>query len=341
MSDIVYVDAAELTVLATRAFIQAGFPDADAAAAAEILVTMDRMGVATHGVERLGQYLKRVELGVVKARPDIRIEQRAPTLAIVDGDDGQGQVVGTRALDAALEMADAVGLAFVTVRNSNHFGGTAPYSLRAAEAGKCLFIGTTASPALAPFGGRDLMIGNNPLGFGAPMRGDPHFILDMAVSPAARGKMRALRDAKKPMPLGWALDADGNPTTDAAAGLAGFIQFIGGHKGYGLGLMVDILSGVLSGGRFLDDVGDMWAETEPQGSGHFFLTLDPIRLLGEENYFERMAAFRKKIKTCQPFTEGGEVLLPGEPEARAMAQADSHGIAIDTGLLEILKALAG
>ena len=337
----ILVPAEDLSALAKQAFVNAGFPDADAETVAEILVTTDLMGISTHGVHRVEQYLKRVSAGMVQAAPEIVVEDRAPALAIVDGDDGQGQVVGARALEVAMKKARENGIALVSVKNSNHFGATAPYGYAATVAAMGLMCGTSASPAMTPFGGRDLLLGNNPLGFAAPRQTGAPFILDMANSVAARGKMRKLRDAGEDMPLGWALDSDGNPTTDPAAGLDGFIQFIGGHKGYGLSLMVEILGGLMSGGRFLDDVGDMWAEDEPQGVSHFFIAIDPLRLLGAGTYYERMEAFVTKIKSVAPFDEGGEVLVPGEPEARAMTLRREAGIPLAPELLDTVKRLAG
>jgi len=249
-------------------------------------------------------------------------------------------VVGAKALEIAITKAIQSGIGFVTVGNSNHFGAMAPYGFAATVAGLILISGTTASPSMTPFGGRDLKLGNNPMGFAAPRKGGAPFLLDMAMSIAARGKMRKLRDAGEPMPLGWALDADGNPTTDAQAGLEGFIQFIGGHKGYGLALAMDVLSGVLSGGRFLDDVGDMWAEDEPQGVSHFFIALNPATVMERDIFDERMAAFADKIKQSAPFAEGGEVLLPGEIEYRTMEIRRLDGIPLVTELLARVRALA-
>ncbi|PIW26807.1 MAG: hydroxyacid dehydrogenase, partial [Rhodospirillales bacterium CG15_BIG_FIL_POST_REV_8_21_14_020_66_15] len=272
MSTTETIAEAELSALAARAFETAGLPAADAAVTARHLILMDLMGVSTHGVHRIDQYIKRIRAGVVDARARVAVDDRAPSLAVVDGGNGQGQVAAQRALDLALEKAKETGISYVAVRRSGHFGGTASYGYLAARAGLILMTGTGASPALAPFGGRDLRVGNNPFGCAAPggiadAAEDPDpFILDMAQSVAARGKMRKLRDAGEPMPLGWALDKDGNPTTDPAAGLDGFIQFIGGHKGYGLALMVDILSGLLSGGEYLDQTRQMWDEDGPQGT---------------------------------------------------------------------------
>ena len=340
MSDTVNINAEELSGLTRRAFERAGFCQSDAEAAAEILVTTDLMGISTHGVHRLEQYIKRVRAGMINSAPKIVADDRAPALAILDGDDGQGQVVAARALELAMTKARANGIAFVTVKNSNHFGATAPYGFAASVAAMVLMCGTSASPAMAPFGGRDLKMGNNPFGFAAPRRSDAPFILDMAMSIAARGKMRKLRDLGEAMPIGWALDVNGNPTTDPVAGLNGFIQFIGGHKGYGLSLMVEMLGGLLSGGRFLDDVGDMWAENEPQGVSHFFIVIDPIRLMGAGDYYDRMESFVNKVKASAPFYENGEVLIPGELEYRAIQERRKDGIPLTIELLDTVKRLA-
>lgn len=339
-ADIVNISPEDLKALAQSAFTNAGFTKADADTTAEILVTTDLMGIGTHGVHRVEQYLKRVHAGVVPAEPDIKVIDKAASIAVVDGGGGQGQVVGARALETAIVKAIKTGIGFVSVGNSNHFGAMAPYGFAATVAGLILVSGTSASPSMSPFGGRDRLMGNNPLGFAAPRKGGAPFLLDMAFSVAARGKMRKLRDAGEEMPLGWALDADGNPTTDPAAGLDGFIQFIGGHKGYGLALAVDILSGLLSGGRFLDDVGDMWVEKEAQGVSHFFLALNPATIMERDDYDARMTAFCDKIKNSTPYGAGGEVLIPGEPENRTMETRRLDGIPLTAELLATLRSLA-
>lgn len=346
MSNTEIIAEAELTALAARAFENAGLSAADAAVTARHLILMDLMGVSTHGVHRIEQYVKRIQAGVVDAKAQVAVDDRAPSLAVVDGGNGQGHVAAQRAFDVALEEAKTTGISFVAVSRSGHFGGTASYGYLAAQAGMILMTGTGASPAMAPFGGRDLKVGNNPFGCAAPgsladpVSGPMPFILDIAQSVAARGKMRKLRDAGEPMPLGWALDKDGNPTTDPAAGLDGFIQFIGGHKGYGMALMVDILSGLLSGGEYLDQTRQMWDEDGPQGTSHFFIALDPARLLATGEYDRRMADFRDRIKTTAPFNEGGEVLLPGEIEMRNLTDRRAKGIPVPAKTLAEVRALA-
>ena len=346
MSNTETVAEAELTALAAHAFENAGLSPADAAVTARHLILMDLMGVSTHGVHRIEQYVKRIQAGVVDPKAPVAVDDRAPALAVVDGGNGQGHVAAQRAFDIALKKAKATGISYVAVRRSGHFGGTASYGLLAAQAGMILMTGTGASPALAPFGGRDMKVGNNPFGCAAPGSlanpgaGPMPFILDMAQSVAARGKMRKLRDAGEAMPLGWALDADGNPTTDPAAGLDGFIQFMGGHKGYGIALMVDILSGLLSGGEYLDQTRQMWDEDGPQGTAHFFIALDPARLMDTGEYDRRMADFRRRIKSTAPFNAGGEVLLPGEIEMRHLAERRAKGIPVPAKTMAEVRLLA-
>ena len=142
------------------------------------------------------------------------------------------------------------------------------------------------------------------------------------------------------MPVGWALDAQGHPTTDPAAGLGGFIQFVGGHKGYGLSLMVDMLAGLMSDGSFLDQVEDMWLDTAPQKVSHFFIVIDPIRMLGAGNYYDKVDSFIATIKSSAPFQKGNEVLIPGEPEYFSINDRRKNGIPLAQDLLDTVKRLA-
>lgn len=336
----VTIGAAELRALATAAFRRAGLGEADAALAAEGLVETDLMGIGTHGVTRLDTYCALVARGTIKGDATITVERTAPSLAAVDGGHGLGVVVGARAMDEAVALAEQTGIGFVAVRDSSHFGAAGLYALRAARQDMIGLAVTNASPAMAPFGGRDLIMGNNPFAIGAPRRDAFPLILDMALSIAARGKMRRLRDAGQEMPTGWALDRDGRPTTDPAAGLDGFIQFVGDHKGYGLAVMMDLLAGVLSGGAFLTGSLGMWQDEAPMRTSHAFLALDPGKLMPRAAYEERVEAFCAEIKGCRPFAEDGEVLLPGELEGRAHARQSAEGIRLQEKTLETVRRLA-
>jgi ureidoglycolate dehydrogenase (NAD+) len=248
------IDVTSLTELATDAFRHAGVSAEDARISSRILVEADMMGLGTHGVVRIPSYLERMRLGGVDPQAVVRVDPRGSAMAIAEGNNGLGPVVGGRALAAGLDMVAANGIAYVGCRNSNHFGALAPYALQACEAGSVLIAGTNASTTMVPWGGKEARMGNNPLCIAAPCADGTHFILDMAMSVAARGKIRAAQAAGSSIPQGWAVNQSGLPTTDPAEALAGFLLPVGGYKGAGLSMAVDILSGVISGAGFLTGV---------------------------------------------------------------------------------------
>lgn len=341
MTSTVTTTAAVLTELAIEILGSAGVPEADARATADILVLADLQGITTHGTQRLGPYVERIRRDSVNPRPNVVVEEKTASLALVNGDDGLGQVAATRAVEVGLRLVEDTGIAYVGCLNSNHFGAIAPYAWRVCRNEIACVIGTNASTSIAPWGGADVKLGNNPFAIGAPRRDAAPFVLDIAMSFGARGKMRRLQERGEPLPPGWALDAEGNPTTDPAAGLAGFIQPIGGHKGAGLSMAIDILSGVLTGSGFATGVASMWdANAGPQRVGHFFVLIDPAKLIGLDTYYERMEAYAETIKSTPPVRAGGEVLLPGEPEAREHAKRSTSGIPMDEQHYATLRALA-
>lgn len=339
-SETILVDA--LAALSDAVLTRAGLPAEDRAAVTRVLVEAEMMGIATHGAMRLESYVGRVRAGGVAARPEVTVERKGPSLALVDGGNALGPVVGECALAAALEIAAETGLAYVACRNSNHFGALAPYALRACEAGFVALMGTNATTTMPPWGGAAARLGNNPFGVAAPCPGPPHFILDMAMSVAARGRIRAARDAGRPISEGWAVDAEGRPTTDPVAALAGFLMPVGGHKGSGLSQAVDVLAGVLSGARFLTEVSS-WLEDpdRPQGLGHFFILIDPDRLIGRAAFDAAMGRFRRIIRETPPADPARPVQLPGEREQAARERALREGVAVPARVLATLRELAG
>lgn len=335
------IDVVSLKKLAVDVFCHAGLSAADAAAAAQILVEADMMGTSTHGVLRLQSYTDRLRSAGINRNPRITVDKRAPSLALVDGDNGLGPVVADRALKAALEMVRETGMAYVGCRNSNHFGALAPYAIQACEAGFVFMGGTNASTTICPWGGKEARLGNNPFSIAAPCRDGFHFILDMAMSVAARGKIRAARDNDEPIPEGWAVDKNGLPTTDPIAALSGFLLPMGGHKGSGFSMAVDMLAGVLTGGRFLNTISS-WADDPdvPSGVGHFFILIDPDRLIGRENFALAMDRFRRIVLDTPRAVESAPVVLPGQIEQTRRQRALAEGIEIPTQLLESIKTLA-
>ena len=331
----------ELQALAAAALAGLGLPRADAQDCARILVLGDLFGVHTHGVSRIESYGERLDLGGIAARPDIRVERVAPTIAKVDGGNGVGPVVGYRALEAAMAMARESGTGIAFARGSNHFGAVGPYNFIAAESGFASIIGSNSTTTIAPTGGREARLGNSPLGFGVPNPGGRPLILDMAMSVVARAKIRNALKGGQPIPDTWATDKAGVPTTDAQAALDGFLQPIGGYKGYGLALVVDLFAGLLSGAAYLTHV-QSWSDApgKPQDLGHFFFLIDSRRL-GPASLLEgRMADFAQILHSTPASDPSRPVLLPGENEMNHLERQRREGIAVDPGVRAMLERFA-
>lgn len=334
----VSLSEAALTELAIRSFQGLGLAQKDAQDVCRVLVLADLFGLSTHGLSRVESYGERLELKGINPRPNITLEQVAPALVKVDGDNGVGPLVGMRSLEAAMDLARECGVGMAFARNSNHFGPVSPYSYIAAEAGFASMIGSNASTTIAPWGGSDARLGNSPLGFGVPNPGGAPFMLDMAMSVVARAKIRNAFKRGQAIPDTWATDKSGAPTTDAAQALEGFLLPIGGHKGYGLALLVDMLAGVLSGAAYLTHV-KSWldAPEAPQNLGHFFVLIN-TKMLGSQPWLaDRMNDFAAILHGSPAADAGKPVLVPGEIELGKMARQREHGIAIDASVLALLR----
>ena len=335
------VSEARLQELASRALASFGLASQDAQDAARILVLGDLFGLSTHGVSRVESYGERLALGGINATPNIQIERVAPTIAKVDGDNGVGTLVGMRALQCATGIAREYGVGIAFARGSNHFGPVGPYNWLAAEAGFASIIGSNSTTTIAPTGGSDARLGNSPVGFGVPNPAGPHIILDMAISVVARAKIRAALTRGSTIPSTWATDKDGNKTTDPKAALDGFLLPIGGHKGYGLALIVDLFAGLLSGAAYLTHV-KSWVDAPeaPQNLGHFFILIDTKKLGSSDWLIARMNDFAAILHDSPPADPAAPVLLPGEIELGKMARQRRDGIAIDEKVLVWLEARA-
>ena len=332
---------AELRDLAERALRGMGLALADARDVADILVAADLAGHATHGVLRLEAYGDRVARGAIRVDAPITVEQVAPGMVRVDGASAMGPLVGVRALRAAMDCARECGIGAAFVRNSNHFGAVGPYCLRAAREGFASLIATNASTTIAPTGGREERLGNNPLAIGVPRPGGDPIVLDMAMSVVARGKIRAAAKKGQAIPDTWATDREGRPTTDPNAALQGFLLPTGGYKGYGLALMVDLLAGVLSGAGYLTHVRSWLDHPELPGNlGHVFILLDASRLGSSEWLAERVADFARIVHETPRADPDVPVRLPGESEMATLARHRRDGIEIDASVLEMLEAFA-
>lgn len=337
----IVVSAADATALAYRLLRANGVPDGDATTIAECLVRADLRGVDSHGLTRLPGYLERVRRGLVEPRVDLVPVRVAHAAAELDGHNGFGFVIATRAMAEAMDIARDAGVGAVSARRSTHFGMAACYALQAAEAGFIALIFTNASPGMPPWGGRDALIGTSPIAAAAPAGSEVPFILDMSPALAARGKIRRAVKQHEPIPPGWALDGDGRPTTDPRAALNGVMQPIGGPKGSGLSIMMDIFGGVISGAAFAGAVGDMTKEFgRPQNVGHFFLAMRPDLFMPMARYRQRMDELVRTIHEARRAEGFDEILVPGELEGRREAQRRRDGIPYDRTDIEPLQAEA-
>ena len=335
---------------AADAFVRAllaphGVPDKDAAIIAGCLVSADLRGIDTHGLSRLPGYLDRVRRGLINPRPTLAPKRVTPVAAALDGQDAFGFVVGMRAIEEAIAMAREFGIGIVAARRSTHFGMAASYVLPAVEAGFVALVFSNASPAMPPWGGREPLLGTNPFAAGAPAGKFPAFLLDMSPAVAARGKIRRAERRGEKIPLGYALDADGRPTTDPTAALGGVVLPIGGYKGSGLAMLMDIFGGVLSGAGYGGGVADQYKVYDrPQDVGHFFLAMRPDLFVSDRDYRDRMDTLIERARGV-PKAEGvAEILIAGEPERRYEEQRRREGIpysAAEIGPLQEEAARAG
>src|SRR5229473_98470 len=278
--------------------------------------------------------------GRVGARVGWRAGGGGGAVAVIDGHDGIGQVLAAEAAHEAITRAKAHGIAAVAVRNSNHFG-TAAYFSRLAPAEGCIALLTTnASPAMAPWGAREKRIGNNPWSLAAPAGRHAPMVLDIANTVVARGKVYLARQRGEPIPPGWAIDAAGAPTTDAAAAIAGIILPMGEHKGYAISLMMDVLSGVLSGSGFATDVHGPYQAERRSGCGHLMIALDVARFMPVAEFGARMEQLIATIRRA-PLAPGFDrVFYPGEIEAENDRANRQSGITLPDDTIADLTRLA-
>lgn len=330
------IDAETLRRAVTAIFAGHGLTEADAARVATCLVDADLRNVSSHGVNRVPIYTRRLREKLVAPRPQMRLDAPTPVVARLDGGNGMGFIVATRAMDEAIARAEQFGVGIVFASNSNHFGMASCYLRQALARGMAAIVLTNASPAMPIWGGRTPFLGTSPFAMGAP--GATPLVLDMATSVAARGKIRRAAQRGEPIPEGWALDEQGRPTTDAEAGYRGVVLPLGGPKGSGLSLMMEAFAGVMSGAAFGGEVGNQYSDFDaPQNVGHFFMALRPDLFAPGEAYAARMGDLVGRAKATPRASGFDEILMPGEPEERMAAIRAREGLAIPAADLAMLR----
>ena len=333
------LDPTRLSAFGTAVLRALGVPEADAALVSDSLVQADLWGHQSHGIMRLPWYARRIQSGAMRAltRPTLLVD--AGPVAVIEGHDGIGQVLANRATHEAIERAGRHGVGAVAVRNSNHFGTAMYFSLMGPARGCVMLIATNASAAMAPWGGREKRVGTNPWSIAAPAGRHPALALDIANTAVARGKIYLAQKRGQPIPPGWAINAAGEPTTDAAEAIAGVILPMAGHKGYGIAVMMDVLAGVLSGSSFGAEVGGPYQADRRSGCGHLMIALDIAAFTPRAEFDRRVEQLIDRLKATPLAARADEVLVPGEPEARSAADNRRRGLELPEQTRTDLEAL--
>ncbi len=330
-----------------------GCPAAQAETAAECLNQADLRGIDSHGIARLSGYVRLWEKKRLNATPDMKIVHETPSTAVLDGDLGLGLVTANRAMEIAMDKAGQVGSGWVAVKNSNHFGIAGYHAMKALARDMIGISLTNASPLVSPTFSRSRYLGTNPIAVAIPALQEPPFVMDMATTTVANGKLEVLQRKGKDIPLGWAVDKDGSPTTDATILKKGGSmlplggdRIHGGHKGYCLGAMVDIFSAVLSGANYGPWVPPFVAFLEPhanqvgEGIGHFLgaIRIDAFR--PAEDFKKHMDNWIRTFRQAERIDPGNNVLIPGDPEREMARERLKNGIPVQEAVIEDLQRLA-
>lgn len=341
-SKTVWARGQSLHRLTAAALARVGIPRPDADTVARLMTEADLQGSDGHGVIRLPQYVRRIEAGGINVRPDIRVAHEQAAMAVVDGDNGMGHLVVSRAVQIAIEKARVAGVAWVGTRASNHAGPASLYArMPVAENMVGLYFAVGNANHMPPWGGVDMLLSTNPIAAGIPAGDEPSVVLDMATTVAAYGKVKAKAKRGEPMPEGWMIDRNGQPLTDPNRAHEGFLMPIGGHKGYGLALIVGLLAGTLNGAAMGRDVIDFNVDdATPTNTGQAILVIDLAAFGGAAPFKGAVDRLIRDIRQSEPMSGVDRIWLPGEQShGRRLAYAE-HGVPLAAALVDDLDRLA-
>lgn len=328
-------------------FRGSGVPEDDARICADVLITSDKRGIDSHGINRFKQiYYDRIKLGIQNPATQFEVVKRGATTAVVDGHDGMGMVVSKRSMDIAIENAQKYGMGMVVVRNSTHYGIAGYYAMMAVNAGMIGITGTNARPSVAPTFGVENMLGTNPLTFGIPTDEEFPFVLDCATSIGQRGKIEAYEKTGKDVPLGWVIGEDGNPKTNpgeilegltkgncALTPLGGIGEEGGGHKGYGYSTVVEILSAALQDGNYLKMLnGSKDGKLIPYHLGHFFIAIDVSFFIDLDTFKKIAGDILRTLRASRKMAGQKRIYTAGEKEYLVWLERRDRGIPINRRL---------
>lgn len=337
----VNIDHKDLWRFVSELFNAAGVSAEDADMVADVLIKAELRGIKSHGVSRIPIYIKRIEMGLVDPAADIKIVHETPVSAVVDGGYGLGQVTATKSMRLAIRKAKETGVGIVSMNKSHHYGIAAFYSQMAADNDMIGFSCANTTALMAAPGGASKAIGNSPFSFAFPADKQLPVIFDAACSAVAQGKIIVANINGQKIPDNWALDAEGNPTTDPAEALKGFLLPMAGPKGYGIAVVMEILAGVLSGSDTGIHLGSIYNDLEhPQDCGNFFMAID-LNAFGDVDEFKkRMDEYITDMKNGKKAKDTKEIFMPGEIELRKEIEALEGSLEIEDDTFKPLVDLA-
>lgn len=331
-----------------------GMSEAHADTTAEMMLETDLRGVDSHGISMLPTYDREFRSGRLNMRPAFKTVREGPAMALIDADASLGHPVSARAMNLAVDKCLESGVAVVSVFNSHHFGAAGCYSRIAADRGVIgMVTASTRGVTLVPTFAAEPVLGTNPLAFAAPARRNPPFELDMATTTVAAGKVKVHKLNHRPLPPGWVVDGSGQPVTDSdeafryvfeqpEGGITplGGARAVGGHKGYGLAVMVHILAGALSGASFSPIRNRTQGPSDPHNIGHFFMAIDPRAFRSEGEFQEDLDQVIDVLHAARPADPSQPVLVAGDPEMATRKERLRRGVPIPDDLMEQLRAVA-
>ena len=338
------VPFAELKNFCRQAYNTVGVPEAEAEIVADLLVRSDLRGVETHGVTRLPIYIQRLQKGYVRKEARIRVVKEKGPTAYLDAQGSMGHFAAYRGMEKTIEKADEFGIGWVSVKDSGHFGVAGLFPMMALKKDFIGYLFTNSAPMMFPWGGRERIIGNNPLAYAIPAGKYQPVVLDYSLSVVPSGKLILSRKKGEKIPLGWAFDKNGLPTEDPYEGYegGGSLAPVGGHKGYGLVLVHEMLTSVLTGGKWTRNIKSLYEEDPSgiQGTCHTFMALDPDCFIGRDAFKKNVDAYIESIKGSAKAAGTEEILVPGEPEYRTEQKFLKEGIPLAPNTVRELAALA-
>jgi LDH2 family malate/lactate/ureidoglycolate dehydrogenase len=307
-----------LKAFCQQAYVKTGVPAEEAEIVADLLVRSDLRGVETHGVMRLPIYIQRLEKGFVRKQCEFHFLKQKGATAHISANGSQGHLIAYKAMELAIKLAQDHGVSWVSVKDSGHFGVAGLFPMMALNKGMIGYVCSNSAPMMAPFGGRERIIGNNPLSYAFPTEKFTPVVVDFSCSVVASGRLILMRKKGEKIPLGWAVDKDGVPTQDPYEGYegGGSLAPVGAHKGYALALAHEMLTALLTGGKITRHIKSLYEEDKSgiQGTCHSFMAIDPDCFIGRLEFAQSMDQYIKDIKESSKAKGVKEILMPGEIE---------------------------